>query len=65
MELEVPITPVDLPLSACLRVSQPGDRDAGPLQAELRPPRGATLENRRRSGVDVDLVSDLIPGTLR
>lgn len=61
--LEVPVSPVDLPFPARLRVAQPGDREPRPLRAKVGPPRRPALENRHGPIVDVELLSDLVTST--
>lgn len=61
---EVVVPPVQGPLLARFRVAEPRDREARPLGAEVLSPRRTALQERDRAGVHVQLVAELIDGTL-
>ena len=63
VELQVLVTPVDLPESRCPRVTQARDREPCPLRSDVRAPGGPGLHDRQVPRCDVDLDAELVvPG---
>ena len=64
VEAEVAVAPVEGPRLFGDGVSQPGDREAGPLRAEVLAPGSAPLDDGEVSRGDLTFDADLVAGVL-